>query len=71
MLKKYVVVSLDEKPIFVCAVKDSDTGSFIRDKKEAEKNLSDLLKSYDDKFAFLEKRVEELEKQVKVLKGEE
>ena len=64
MNKKYVEVYIEDKLVIAAEIKETTPLNFIQKKKEATKNLADILD------AFLT-RIERLEKEVIILKGEE
>lgn len=74
-MKQAIVIYHNEKPIMVCELKSFvDTTEFIKKKKECEDNLKALLAEKaqkDQDYKELVKKVQELEHEIKVLKGVE
>lgn len=60
MNKKYIELVIDNKVICVCPIKECTPLEFAQKKKEAEANLKELLDG-----------INELKKEVKILKGED
>ena len=62
--KKYVEIKIDGKVVAVPDIKECTPLEYVQKKQEAEKNLDNLLK-------WLLVKIDKLEKEVKVLKGED
>ena len=62
--KKYVEIGIEGKTVFVSEVKECSSLEFIQKQKEAKETLEKVLDS-------LLTRIENLEKEVRVLKGED
>lgn len=71
MKKRTVIIYHKKKPLYVCEIKELESIDFLAIKKESETNLSGLITFYQNKEKALIERIEKLEKDVKVLKGEE
>ena len=71
MNKNYIEIKYNDKVVCVASVKSGSTTDYLNAKKEAEQNLKSLIKGYDDFFVELVKRIDDLEKEVKHLKGED
>lgn len=74
-MKQAIVIYIKDKPIMACEIKNfPDSIEFIKRKKECEQNMQDLvsvLKEKDRAISNLAAKVEKLEHEIKVLKGEE
>lgn len=69
--KKVIVINYKDKPIYVSEIKDISSHEYLVIEKECQENFIEFLNKHEeDKLALLE-RIAELEKEVKVLKGEE
>ena len=64
MNKKYIEVYIEDKIIVAAEIKECSPLDFIKKKKEAKENLLSILDAYLT-------RIEKLEKEVRILKGEE
>lgn len=60
MFKKYVEFKIEDQVVAVCAIKECSPLDFIQKKREAEANLKVLLD-----------RLNSIEHEIRVLKGEE
>lgn len=67
MDKKYCEIKYDNKVILVIPIKETTTADYLKIKKEAEQNLDELFKKLDS----YKNRIDDLEKEVKHLKGED
>ena len=70
MLKKFVVIEYEEKPILVVPVTEGETKDFIDLKKQAKENRENLVLELKGKIDDLEKEVAALKSEIKYLKGE-
>ena len=64
MLKKYVELKIDNKVVAISPIKECSAAEFIEKQKEADKNADNLIK-------WLLVKINELEKKVKILEGED
>lgn len=67
MPKKYIEIKFEKKTVAVCPIKECEPLEYIELEKEATKNFLQLyarLKRYDE-------RIDQLEKDIKLLKGED
>lgn len=64
MKKQYVELKFKGQLIGVCPIKEAEPLDFVKIKKEAEANFAAL-------FDKIENKINNLEKDVKILKGEE
>ena len=65
MNKKYVEISVDNKTVVIVAeIKECDPIEFIQRKKAAQNNFKKMMDGY-------EKRISNLEREVRHLKGED
>lgn len=71
MEQKYLIIYFRGKPIVVRPLTSLDGQAFIEIKKEADKNLTTLFEEYDAKQTELLNKIQILEKEIKLLKGEE
>lgn len=71
MKKKCIVIYYKGLPIIVADVKELEPVEFIKIKDESLSNFTALLQSLALEKGQLNSRIEELEHQINVLKGEE
>ena len=69
--KKCVVVRLWEQPYFVCDIKEVSTLEFLNLEKECKKNRALLKNNQDSQQSELLNRINQLEQEIKILKGED
>ena len=69
--KKCVVVRLWEQPYFVCDIKEVSTLEFLNLEKECKKNRDRTHIHWINEYNELVNRINQLEKEIKILKGEE
>lgn len=67
LTKKYVEIKIDEKTIAILPIKECSPLEFIKKQKEAEKNLAQL----QGVITIYKNQIKTLEKEIKILKGEE
>ena len=65
--KKYVELKVNNKVVAILEVKECAALEFLQKQKEAQKNLEQL----NGVVTIYKNRIKELEKQIKILKGEE
>lgn len=73
-MKDVAIIKYKEKMIFVNSIRRVDSVEYLKLEEEAKKNLDELLQDYEDckkKISTLEKQIELLTQEVKILKGEE
>lgn len=74
-MKQAIVIYKNGKPVEVYEIKNFvDSTEFLKKKKECEENALELereQKAKDNKIIELDKRINALEHEIKVLKGEE
>lgn len=63
-MKKYVEISVNKKTVVIAEIKECEPLEFIQKKIEAKNNFEKMIKDFED-------RIHNLEKEVKILKGEE
>lgn len=71
VVKRYVVIEYEGKPIFVSKVIEGDSTTYINVTNEAMANLKTLLDEQKAETNRLEKKIKVLQDEVKVLKGED
>lgn len=64
MLKKYAEVSIDGRPVVVAEIRECEPLDFVKKKREAAENFQNLI-------GGLKQRIDNLEKEVRTLKGED
>ena len=69
--KKYIEVQFEGKPIFVSAITEGDSKTYLATRKEAKENLESLLKKHYDEIQRLCGEIDNLKKEIKILKGED
>lgn len=69
--KKAIIVHYQGKPIAIFHVQDCNSHDFLVLEKECKQNLYELLDSFETEKVALLERVENLEKEIKILKGED
>lgn len=70
--KRFVVIGFEEdKPLFVVPICESNLEGFIKLRKKAKENLEELLDDRAKTFEDLRNKIDELEQEIKVLKGED
>lgn len=69
--KKAIVITQEGKPVLLCEIKEFTAEEFVRTGKECEINKKLLKQIKNEKEKVLLGRISELEKQVKILKGED
>jgi len=65
--KKYVELKIDDKVVAILPICECSPTEFLAKKKEAEKNLS----QFNGVLLIYKNKITELEKEIKILKGEE
>lgn len=63
-MKKFVEISVNGKTVVIAEIKECESLDFIKKKIEAKNNFEKMLKDFED-------RIYNLEREVKILKGEE
>lgn len=72
MLKtKVIIIKIHDVPVCATVLKEMSAQEFADLKKECEKNLVEIERHELSKIETLTKKVQELEHEVKILKGEE
>ncbi len=71
MKKKCIIIYIDGIPVMICDVKEIDPYEYIERQHECQDNLMTYVTKRYNKEKELIKRIEELEHQIRVLKGEE
>lgn len=69
--KKAIVITQEGKPVLLCEIKEFTAEEFVRVGKECAKNKELLKQIKDEKEKVLLGRISELEKEIKILKGED
>lgn len=68
---KAIIVYQNNEPVLAYAVRDLTSSEFLKVQKESKINLDRILSSKIKEKEEILKRISDLEREVKVLKGEE
>ena len=71
MLKKAIILYVKEKPVAIYSIKEMSSSDFLTIQKNCESNLKELLMEHEREKNELEQRIRDLEKDVRMLKGED
>lgn len=71
MAKKYIEIKFGEKVVGVCAIKECEPLAFIELEKVAKENAKQINENFLNTIKILSDRIESLENEVRILKGED
>ena len=69
--ENYIKIEYQGKVIFVASVLSTDSTSLEIEKRQAVNNLATLVRDYEVAIQRLEKRLDNVENELKTIKGEE
>jgi len=71
---KVAILKINGKPFGICEIKDWNTMSIVNIQKEIEQNVEEyysVISKLENRIKELVNQVEDLQKDIKILKGEE
>lgn len=68
---KAIIIYRDTKPVYVCGIRELTSNQFLAVEKEAKENAEKILSENEKEKSDLLNRIAILEKEIKLLKGEE
>lgn len=69
--KQYIVINYENEPIFAAIVRNGTSDEYLKELKTATTNIDKLVKQYKLQILELEAKINDLQKEIKYLKGEE
>lgn len=69
--KQYIVINYENEPIFVAIVRNGTSDEYLKESKAATTNINKLVEQHKLQIHELEAKINDLQKEIKYLKGEE
>lgn len=71
MLKKYVEIKVGDKVVAISPIKECEPLAYIELEKQSKENAKEINDSLFKAIETLNARIRELEKEIRILKGED
>ena len=69
--KQYIEIEYNGKVVFVATVKEGESTDYLNAKKQATKNLAEIIRNHTELLSQFQTKINDLEKEIKHLKGED